>query len=165
MSNSVLLSASILATTRSKKRMYLWELKWAAWKQIHGVAKPLHLRWPSFEKTKRVVCVSVTKSSGSHTHTVLLNYLNAPHVYIWSAVVASCALPGTKHAYWASKMTPVFLIGLLPPVTLLAKNKFGEPVEAFPSGTCWMDGSVFCVIHCSLSASKVALLLMFPWQH
>lgn len=79
----------------------------------------------AFEKTKRVVCVSVTKSSGSHTHTVLLNYLNAPHVYIWSAVVASCALPG-----------------LLPPVTLLAKNKFGEPVEAFPSGTCWMDGSI-----------------------
>jgi len=47
----------------------------------------------AYEKTGRILAISVL---GKETTTVprLLNYLTAPNVLIWSAVVASCAIPG-----------------------------------------------------------------------
>jgi len=47
----------------------------------------------AYEKTGRILAISVM---GKENTTVprLLNYLTAPNVLIWSAVVASCAIPG-----------------------------------------------------------------------
>jgi len=47
-----------------------------------------------FEKTGRLVSIAVTRSDKRNTHTVLMNHINYPNVFLWSAVVASCALPG-----------------------------------------------------------------------
>ena len=60
-----------------------------------------------------------------HQHTFVLNYLTAPHVLLRSAVAASCALPG-----------------LLPPVTLLAKNKHGQIINFHTIGIQTIDGSM-----------------------
>lgn len=55
----------------------------------------------------------------------LLNYLTAPNVVVYSAVVASCALKG-----------------LFAPVELMAKDTFGNLVPWNPPGSQWSDGSV-----------------------
>ena len=54
----------------------------------------------------------------------MLNYQTAPHVYVRSATLASCAIPG-----------------IFPPVTLLARNFEGEDVDYSPKSQ-WMDGSI-----------------------
>lgn len=55
----------------------------------------------------------------------LLNYITSPDVLIWSAVQASCALPG-----------------FFSPVTLYAKNHKGE-IKPWDFADCqWIDGSV-----------------------
>jgi predicted acylesterase/phospholipase RssA len=54
----------------------------------------------AFRRTGRVVSIAITvRYAGSHAsasaaHPFLANYLTCPNVYIWSAVAASCALPG-----------------------------------------------------------------------
>lgn len=47
----------------------------------------------AFKKTRRILNVSVS-SSTRHEMPRMLNYLTAPNVLIWSAVLASCAVPG-----------------------------------------------------------------------
>ena len=49
----------------------------------------------AFRRTGRVVSITVTArySGTSQSHAILLNYITAPKVFSWSAVVASCALP------------------------------------------------------------------------
>ena len=46
----------------------------------------------AYQKTGRILNITV---SGSDANTVprLLNFLTAPNVVIWSAVIASCAIP------------------------------------------------------------------------
>lgn len=56
---------------------------------------------------------------------MLLNYLTTPHVLIWSASVASCALPG-----------------IFEPTELLAKNRHGNVVPYMSAGLKWQDGSM-----------------------
>ena len=51
----------------------------------------------AYEKTGRVVNISVTTRTATGSHPLLLNYLSTPSVLLWSAVVASCALPGLIH--------------------------------------------------------------------
>lgn len=64
------------------------------------------------------------KSRGG-SHPLLLNYLTSPDVLLWSAVQASCALPG-----------------LMPSVQLMAKNpKSGKEVPFLP-GQAVADGSI-----------------------
>jgi len=58
----------------------------------------------AFRRTGRVVSIVITVRYGSggggasSTHPFLVNYLTCPNVYVWSAVAASCALPGLMPA-------------------------------------------------------------------
>ena len=54
----------------------------------------------------------------------LLNAITSPNVYVRSAVMASCAVPG-----------------VFPPVMLMAKNQHGEPQPYLPTRK-WVDGSI-----------------------
>ena len=64
----------------------------------------------AFDRTGRIFCVTVT-SPREREPPRLLNYLTSPHVLIWSAVCASCAMPG-----------------LFKPVSIVAKDWKGETV-------------------------------------
>lgn len=80
----------------------------------------------AFKKTRRILNVSVS-SSTQHEMPRMLNYLTAPNVLIWSAVLASCAVPG------------VFMSS-----GLLAKDpRSGALIPWHPGDdTRWIDGSV-----------------------
>ena len=97
----------------------------------------------AYHLTGRHVNISVSystknKGSKSHAHHILLNHITSPNVYIWSAITASCALPG-----------------LMKPQQLWAKpgnlNKSGDENESdaeedmvpyYPNGIQWVDGSL-----------------------
>jgi len=83
-------------------------------------------------KTGRHVCISVsysTKNKGNkqHAHHILLNHITSPDVYIWSAITASCALPGLMkpQQLWAAQ-----------------RGRTGKKVAYYPDGIQWVDGSL-----------------------
>lgn len=76
----------------------------------------------AYELTGRAINISVSPTE-PHQQSRLLNAITSPNVYVRSAVLASCAVPG-----------------LLPPVTLKAKNVRGESQYYLPSRQ-WLDGS------------------------
>ncbi|EKX49043.1 hypothetical protein GUITHDRAFT_50638, partial [Guillardia theta CCMP2712] len=78
----------------------------------------------AFERTGRIINISVSPGN-NFEHPRLLNYLTAPHVLVWSAASASCALPG-----------------LFESVELVAKNAKGEQVSYHISSVRWTDGSL-----------------------
>lgn len=80
----------------------------------------------AYKKTRRILNVSVS-SSTQHEMPRMLNYLTAPNVLIWSAVLASCAVPG------------VFMSS-----GLMAKDpRSGALIPWHPGDdTRWIDGSV-----------------------
>jgi len=78
----------------------------------------------AFERTGRIINISVSPGN-NFEHARLLNYLTAPHVLVWSAASASCALPG-----------------LFESVELVAKNARGEQVSYHISSVRWTDGSL-----------------------
>lgn len=47
----------------------------------------------AFDRTGRIINITVAPLN-SYDPPRLLNYLTAPHVCVWSAAAASCALPG-----------------------------------------------------------------------
>jgi TAG lipase/steryl ester hydrolase/phospholipase A2/LPA acyltransferase len=47
----------------------------------------------AFDKTGRIINITVAPLN-HYDPPRLLNYLTAPHVCVWSAAVASCAIPG-----------------------------------------------------------------------
>lgn len=69
----------------------------------------------AFVKTGRILNI-IVHAKRKHEVPVLLNYLTAPDVVIWSAASASCAVPGIYDA-----------------VTLLVKDSKGETVPWNPS--------------------------------
>lgn len=77
----------------------------------------------AYELTGRVLNVSVIPSD-RHSPTKLLNYLTAPDCVIWSAVIASAAVPG-----------------ILNPVVLMAKTRSGALVP-WNWGSRFRDGSL-----------------------
>lgn len=79
----------------------------------------------AYNKTRRILNITVCPVRSSSDPPLLLNYLTAPHVVIWSAASASCALP------------LVFA-----PVELVAKNASGQLVPYHPDGIRWIDGSI-----------------------
>lgn len=79
----------------------------------------------AFDRTGRICNVTVSGVSGNTNFPMLLNYLTAPNVLIWSASVASCAVPG-----------------IFEPRELLAKDRYGKIVPYFPGGLRWRDGSI-----------------------
>lgn len=77
----------------------------------------------AYERTGRILNVSCVPSD-PHSPTILANYLTAPDCVIWSAVLASAAVPG-----------------ILNPVVLMRKRKDGT-LEPFSFGHKWKDGSL-----------------------
>jgi TAG lipase/steryl ester hydrolase/phospholipase A2/LPA acyltransferase len=77
----------------------------------------------AYEKTGRQISISVAPAEPQQTSR-LLNAIASPNVYVRSAVMASCAVPG-----------------VFPPVILSAKNVHGDPQPYLPSRK-WVDGSI-----------------------
>lgn len=77
----------------------------------------------AYAKTGRQVSITVAPAE-PHQRSRLLNAVTSPNVYIRSAVMASCAVPG-----------------VFPPVMLMAKNVHNDPQPYLP-GRRWVDGSV-----------------------
>jgi TAG lipase/steryl ester hydrolase/phospholipase A2/LPA acyltransferase len=78
----------------------------------------------AYDRTGRIVNIVVTPTANGRMPMVL-NYLTSPHVYMWSASLASCAVPG-----------------VFEPVELRARGIDGEEIPYFPQGQKWSDGSV-----------------------
>jgi TAG lipase/steryl ester hydrolase/phospholipase A2/LPA acyltransferase len=80
----------------------------------------------AYARSARVLNVAVSSTS-MYDMPCLLNYVTAPHVLVWSAVVASCALP----AFFAS-------------APLLARDDVTGAVVPWEvtGGDRWIDGSV-----------------------
>ena len=47
----------------------------------------------AFDNTGRIINITAAPTN-NYDPPRLLNYLTAPHVCVWSAAVASCAIPG-----------------------------------------------------------------------
>ena len=77
----------------------------------------------AYEKTGRQISVTVAPAE-PHQRSRLLNAITSPNVYVRSAVMASCAVPG-----------------VFPPVMLMAKNVHGESQPYLPTRK-WVDGSI-----------------------
>ncbi|MFN2287335.1 MAG: DUF3336 domain-containing protein [Chromatocurvus sp.] len=77
----------------------------------------------AYEKTGRQISMTVAPAE-PHQRARLLNAITSPNVYIRSAVMASCAVPG-----------------VFPPVMLMAKNVHGEAQPYLPTRK-WVDGSI-----------------------
>ena len=77
----------------------------------------------AYAKTGRQVSITIAPAE-PHQRSRLLNAVTSPNVYIRSAVMASCAVPG-----------------VFPAVMLMARNVHGEPQPYLP-GRRWIDGSV-----------------------
>jgi predicted acylesterase/phospholipase RssA len=77
----------------------------------------------AYERTGRILNVSCVPSD-PHSPTILANYLTAPDCVVWSAVLASAAVPG-----------------ILNPVVLMRKNRDGK-LEPYSFGHKWKDGSL-----------------------
>ncbi len=77
----------------------------------------------AYEKTGRQISITIAPAE-THQRSRLLNAIASPNVFIRSAVMASCAVPG-----------------VFPPVMLLAKNAHGESQPYLPTRR-WVDGSI-----------------------
>lgn len=79
----------------------------------------------AFDRTGRIINITVSSMSGSNSYPMLLNYLTTPNVLIWSAVLASAAVPG-----------------IFEPQMLMARNQHGEVVSYLAEGLKWQDGTM-----------------------
>ncbi|KAF2501720.1 patatin-domain-containing protein [Lophium mytilinum] len=77
----------------------------------------------AYDRTGRILNVSCVPSD-PHSPTILANYLTSPDCVIWSAVLASAAVPG-----------------ILNPVVLMKKNTDGT-LAPYSFGHKWKDGSL-----------------------
>lgn len=77
----------------------------------------------AFKRTRRIINITVSPVD-KHQKPRLLNYLTAPHVLVWSAVLASCAVPG-----------------LFPAVMLMSKDRLGHE-KPYLASTRWVDGAI-----------------------
>ncbi|ORY34891.1 acyl transferase/acyl hydrolase/lysophospholipase [Naematelia encephala] len=78
----------------------------------------------AYQRTGRALNVSVVPSD-RHSPTILLNHLTAPNCLIWSAILASAAVPG-----------------ILNPVVLMAKDRDGQIKPHNLGGSRFKDGSL-----------------------
>lgn len=77
----------------------------------------------AYERTGRILNVSCVPAD-PHSPTMLCNYLTSPDCVVWSAVLASAAVPG-----------------ILNPVVLMMKQRDGKLVP-YSFGHKWKDGSL-----------------------
>ncbi|KAL9080832.1 MAG: hypothetical protein Q9159_007508 [Coniocarpon cinnabarinum] len=78
----------------------------------------------AYERTGRILNITAIPSN-PHSPTVLANYLTSPDCVIWSACLASAAVPG-----------------ILNPVVLMRKNTRTGALEPYSFGHKWKDGSL-----------------------
>ena len=78
----------------------------------------------AYLKTGIILNITISESS-EHNDYRLMNYLTAPHVLIWSAALASCAIPY-----------------VFEPVELKCRNYKGDILPFHPAGLKFIDGSV-----------------------
>jgi predicted acylesterase/phospholipase RssA len=77
----------------------------------------------AYEKTGRMISITIAPAE-EHQTSRLMNAVTSPNVYVRTAVMASCAVPG-----------------VYPPVMLMAKNVYGETQPHLPDRR-WVDGAV-----------------------
>jgi TAG lipase / steryl ester hydrolase / phospholipase A2 / LPA acyltransferase len=77
----------------------------------------------AYAKTGRQISITVAPAE-PHQRSRLLNAITSPNVFVRSAVIASCAVPG-----------------VFPAVMLMAKNAHGEAQPYLPTRK-WVDGSI-----------------------
>jgi len=77
----------------------------------------------AYEKTGRMISITIAPHE-EHQNSRLMNAVTSPNVYVRSAVMASCAVPG-----------------VFEPVMLMAKNEYGESQPYLPERR-WVDGAV-----------------------
>jgi TAG lipase/steryl ester hydrolase/phospholipase A2/LPA acyltransferase len=77
----------------------------------------------AYEKTGRMISITIAPAE-EHQTSRLMNAITSPNVYVRTAVMASCAVPG-----------------VYPPVMLMAKNVYGEAQPHLPERR-WVDGAV-----------------------
>jgi TAG lipase/steryl ester hydrolase/phospholipase A2/LPA acyltransferase len=77
----------------------------------------------AYEKTGRQISITAAPAE-PHQRSRLLNAITSPNVFVRSAVMASCAVPG-----------------VFPPVMLMARNVHGESQPYLPTRR-WVDGSI-----------------------
>ncbi len=77
----------------------------------------------AFKRTRRIINITVSPVA-KNQHARLLNYLTTPHLLVWSAVLASCSVPG-----------------LFPPVKLTAKDRLGHE-RPYMASIRWVDGAL-----------------------
>jgi NTE family protein len=87
----------------------------------------------AFKRTRRIVNITVSPVA-KNQQPRLLNYLTTPHLLVWSAVLASCSVPG-----------------LFPPVKLVSKDSQGHE-RPYMASIRWVDGA----IHSDLPAKRLA---------
>ena len=91
--------------------------------QLISATIPDHTFAEAYPKTGRQVSITVAPAE-PHQRSRLLNAVSSPNVYLRSAAMASCAIPG-----------------VFPAVMLQAKNEKGEAQPYLPARR-WVDGSV-----------------------
>ena len=77
----------------------------------------------AFRRTGRSINISVSPTE-AHQMPRLMSEITSPYVQIWSAVLASCSVPGA-----------------FPPVMLMSKNHYGQQEPYMPT-LRWIDGSI-----------------------
>jgi TAG lipase/steryl ester hydrolase/phospholipase A2/LPA acyltransferase len=77
----------------------------------------------AFKRTKRIINITVSPVD-KNQQARLLNYLTTPHLLVWSAVMASCSVPG-----------------LFPPVKLMTKDRLGNE-KPYMASIRWVDGAI-----------------------
>ncbi|KAL5118398.1 hypothetical protein ACEQ8H_003748 [Pleosporales sp. CAS-2024a] len=77
----------------------------------------------AYQRSGRILNVSCVPAD-PHSPTILANYITAPDCVVWSAVLASAAVPG-----------------ILNPVVLMKKNRDGS-LSPYSFGHKWKDGSL-----------------------
>ncbi|KAJ2159611.1 hypothetical protein GGF46_002895 [Coemansia sp. RSA 552] len=104
------------------KGHYFDAVEWAPRAQVFTRGSTTFLE--AFERTGKVLNISCTPVGHRYSPPKLLNYITAPNVIIWSAVLASACLPG-----------------VMQPMVLLMKTHDGRIVPYTNSGALWRDGS------------------------
>ncbi|KAK9722372.1 hypothetical protein K7432_002720 [Basidiobolus ranarum] len=97
----------------------------ADWAQkVQWVTKGCMTFLEAYKRTGRILNITVVPM-GTQAPPKLLNYVTAPDCVIWTAVIASSAIPG-----------------ILKPVVLLRKTREGNIEPFMSSGHKWRDGSL-----------------------
>ncbi|OLN83324.1 Patatin-like phospholipase domain-containing protein [Colletotrichum chlorophyti] len=119
--------------TACREPFWIWMLRW--WKtgaRFDSIDWAEQCSWwtrgsmtfrEAYERTGRILNVSCVPAD-PHSPTILCNYLTSPDCVIWSAVLASAAVPG-----------------ILNPVVLMMKQRDGSLVP-YSFGHKWKDGSL-----------------------